>query len=282
MQSTLKKFLIGLLVLFGLGVICGVWSFFIEPDMLIVNRQTVSIKGWPEELKGYKIAIIADIHAGSPYIDEQKIKELTELTNAQKPDLILLLGDYVIHGVKGGKFMTPAEMMKELKHLKAPDGVVAIIGNHDWWYNGREVWKELIYNDFYVLENDYLMLPNSNPSFVLAGLADLDTRAPDVKEFVDILPEGKPIIMMSHSPDVFPDVSEKIGLTLAGHTHGGQVRIPFYGSISVPSRYKDRYAKGLVVEEGRKLFVSSGIGTSILPVRFNCPPEIVVMTVNPE
>lgn len=263
-------------------MLLAAWGFWIETGLLVVNKVSVKVAGWPEDLRGYKIAILADIHAGAPNIDEKKLQTVVEKVNNQHPDLIILLGDYVIHGVRGGKFMSPETMMNPLKNLKAKNGVIAILGNHDWWYNGYEVWNALSEEGFYVLENDYIPMPVNNSAFIVAGLADPDTRNPDTKSFVDVLPEGKPIILLTHSPDVFPQVSDKISLTLAGHTHGGQIRIPFYGAIAVPSKYKNRYAKGLVTEEGRKIFVSSGIGTSILPVRVFCPPEIVIMTVNPE
>jgi predicted MPP superfamily phosphohydrolase len=94
------------------------------------------------------------------------------------------------------------------------------------------------------------------------------------------VPQDEPVLLLTHNPDVFPDVPARVTLTLAGHTHGGQVALPILGRPVVPSRYGQRYADGLVMEDGRALFVSSGIGTSILPVRFRVPPEIAIVTLS--
>ncbi|MEW5818794.1 MAG: metallophosphoesterase [Cyanobacteriota bacterium] len=246
--------------------------------MLVINKVNLKIPQWHKEHEDFKIVVLADVHAGSPFIDDSKLEKIVELVNKQKPDLILLLGDDVIHGVKGGKFIEPQITAAYYSKLKSKYGIISVLGNHDWWYNGKKVRKALINNNIDVLENDYRIISHNNKSFIVAGLADLDTQNPPVKEFINSITTSNPVILLSHNPDIFPEVTEKISLTLAGHTHGGQVIIPFYGSKVVPSKYGNRYARGHIVEEGKHLFVSSGIGTSILPIRFNCPPEIVVLT----
>lgn len=110
--------------------------------------------------------------------------------------------------------------------------------------------------------------------------ADLWTRGADVAASLKhVESDDDPVLLLTHNPDIFPDVPPRVSLTLAGHTHGGQVNFPFFGRLVVPSRYGQRYAMGHVVEGGRHLFVSGGVGTSILPVRFRVPPEIVVITI---
>jgi hypothetical protein len=114
--------------------------------------------------------------------------------------------------------------------------------------------------------------------FWIAGVADLWTRPVNIPRALSGVPAEEPVLLLTHNPDVFPDVPARVALTLAGHTHGGQVALPFVGRPILPSRYGQRYAYGLVVEEGRALFVSPGIGTSLLPVRFRVPPEISIVT----
>jgi uncharacterized protein len=111
-----------------------------------------------------------------------------------------------------------------------------------------------------------------------AGLADLDARRPDVAGTLARVPSGDPVVVLTHRPDVFPDVPARVALTLAGHTHGGQVRLPLLGALVVPSKFGSRYAAGLIEEQGRRLFVTSGIGTSTVPVRLGVPPEIAEIT----
>jgi predicted MPP superfamily phosphohydrolase len=112
----------------------------------------------------------------------------------------------------------------------------------------------------------------------VAGVGDLWTRDVDFGSALRAVPEGEPVVLLTHNPDVFPGVPARVALTLAGHTHGGQVALPLVGRPIVPSKYGQRYAYGLVIEEGRALFVSPGIGTSIIPVRFRVPPEISMVT----
>jgi predicted MPP superfamily phosphohydrolase len=111
----------------------------------------------------------------------------------------------------------------------------------------------------------------------LVGLADLWTRPQHIDEVIAQVPEGEPIIALTHNPDIFPQVPSRVNLVLAGHTHGGQVRFPLIGSVVESSRYGERFEKGHVVENGHDLYVTSGIGTSIVPVRFGVPPEIVLL-----
>ncbi len=115
----------------------------------------------------------------------------------------------------------------------------------------------------------------------LAGIADLWTRTPDIDKALAMVVDDGPVLMFTHNPDLFPRVPARVALTLAGHPHGGQVDLPLLGRLVVPSEFGARYADGHVVEEGRHLFVSSGVGTSILPVRFRVPPEVVVLTLRP-
>lgn len=259
-----------------------VWGFFIEPCFYLVEtRAEARPRGWPKELDGLKIALISDIHAGSPYVREKRIRELVGRVNAAKPDVIVLLGDYVIQTVVGGRFYPPEDLAVELKELKAPLGVYAVIGNHDWWLDGERVRKAFAGQGLKVLENENVRLTWHGGRFGLLGLADHIERKPDAVTPIAKLPESEPVIALIHEPDFFPEIPERIALTLAGHTHGGQVRLPLIGSPIVPSAYGQRFVRGLIKEGGRLLYVTTGVGTSIIPVRFNVPPEYVLLTVRP-
>jgi predicted MPP superfamily phosphohydrolase len=261
---------------------CLIWGFFIEPRFCLLERTAEAHpRGWPKELDGLRVALISDLHAGSPYVGTARIKGLVERVNAAKPDLIVLLGDYVIQGVAGGTFMPPEDIAGLLKELKAPLGVYAVLGNHDWWLDGPRVRDALAGRGIKVLENEAVRLERGGRAFRLLGLADQIERKPDTVAPLKGVPESEPVIALVHEPDYFPEIPERIALTLAGHTHGGQVRLPIAGSLIVPSDYGQRFVRGLIKEGGRLLYVTTGVGTSIIPVRFGVPPEYVILTLRP-
>jgi uncharacterized protein len=254
------------------------WAFWWEPARLIVVRRTIAIHPWQREHDGLKVAVLSDLHVGAPQKNLESLKEIVRTINAEKPDLILMLGDFVIQGVSGGHFVSPEPIASELAGLRAPLGVVSVLGNHDWWYDGVRVRHALENRGIRVLENENLRVAYNGRTFWICGLADLWTRGDRLLPTLDDLADNDPILVLTHSPDVFPEMPGRVSLTLAGHTHGGQVNLPIIGRPIVPSKFGQRYAYGLVEENGRKLYVTSGIGTSILPVRFRVPPEVVVLT----
>jgi predicted MPP superfamily phosphohydrolase len=259
-------------------LILGLWAFWWEPSSLRIVHRTIGVRPWHPEHSGLKVGVIADLHVGTPFRNLPNLKEIVTVTNAEKPDLVLLLGDFVIQGVVGGDFVIPDRIADELAGLRAPLGVVAVLGNHDWWYDGEQVRHALQSHGIQVLEDENLPLTYKGRTFWLCGLADLWTRGERVAPTLAKIEDGEPVVVLMHNPDVFPRIPEHVSLSLAGHTHGGQVDLPIVGRPIVPSRFGQRYAYGLVEESGRKLFVTSGIGTSILPVRFRVPPEIVILT----
>ena len=261
-------------------VVLAVWAVAIEPGRLVVRRYTVEVHGWPPALAGWTIVALSDIHAGSPHMDHEGLRRVVAAANAEHADLVVLLGDYVIQGVIGGRFIPPEETARELARLQATQGVVSVLGNHDWWLDGPRVRQAFAEAGLRPLENQALAI-GAGPRLWVAGLADLWTREPDMNAALRSVPEGEPVIVLTHSPDVFPDVPARVSLTLAGHTHGGQVAFPLLGPPIVPSAYGARYAAGLIEEGGRSLFVTPGVGTSIIPVRFGVPPEVSVLTLMP-
>ena len=270
---------IGLVLLLILS--CLIWGFFIEPNRLVVHQETIQIDNWPKELSGLRIALIADIHTGGPFIDDNKLRKIVELTNQQNPDLIVLLGDYMSPNSWHSRRVEPEVTAAAMKNLHAPLGVYTVLGNHDWWYNGGKVRRAFEANGIPVLDDEVAEVKWREGSFWLVGLADFWTRPQHVSETIAKVPEGALVIAITHNPDVFPGLPRSVPLLLTAHTHGGQVNLPLIGTPIVPSRFGRKYTAGHVFENGHHMFVTTGIGTSILPVRFRVTPEIVILTIKP-
>ena len=258
---------------------CCVWATLIEPNLLVV--RTVKVE---TPLPHLRVAILSDLHAGAPFITIDKVRSIVDRILGEQPDLVLLLGDFVVgHGdqhraVPGGHYVPIDETVGELKRLRAPLGVYAVLGNHDEWdENGEKARAAFRSAHIPVLTNESTKVLVKDAPLWLVGVGDVETGKDNVDQAIANVPIGAPTLVFSHEPDIFPSVPPWVGLTVAGHTHGGQVSLPFIGAPIVPSRYGQRYVRGLVTEEGRKLYVTSGVGTSILPIRFGVTPEVVVL-----
>jgi predicted MPP superfamily phosphohydrolase len=273
---------IGLRKFFTLASLCalglGLWAFWLEPASLYNEDHELTLPGWPKSCDRLRVAVLADLHVGSPFNGIDKLEQIVDLTLEAKPDLILLAGDYVIHGVVGGKFVEPETIAKGLQRLAAPLGVFAVLGNHDQRQGAGEIRAAMESHGIKVLDDDSIPLRLAECRIWLAGLSDLWTGARAYQAALAKIPQGEATIAFTHNPDAFAALPKPVTLTIAGHTHGGQVRLPLLGRLVVPSDYGERYAIGHVVENGRHLFVSPGLGTSIFPVRFLVPPEVSVLT----
>ncbi|HXT61807.1 MAG TPA: metallophosphoesterase [Pyrinomonadaceae bacterium] len=274
----LRIFIVLLLLAVAL---CGIWATLIEPNRLIVRHETLRIATWPKELNGLRIAVIGDIHTGAPFIDDRKLGRVVELINQENPDLIVLLGDYMSPNSWHSHLVAPGVTAGILKDLRAPLGTYAVLGNHDWWYGGEKVRAALEANGIHVLEEEVAEVRFRNSSFWLLGFADLWTRPQHIQETLMKTPDAARTIALSHNPDMFIHTQATMPLMLAAHTHGGQVKLPILGAPIVPSYFGPRYTAGDIIEQGHHLFITTGIGTSILPVRFRVPPEIVILTIQP-
>lgn len=259
-----------------ISTLLAVWAFLVEPNLLIVNNIDMNIKN----LKGLKVVFMGDFHI-KPYQKRRLIRIVNEI-NKQHPDLILCAGDFV-SGHKPKQSLPIEDIAKELSILKPKYGFYAVLGNHDWWQGGDNITNVLRKNGIIVLGNENRVIDINNKKLYIAGAEDITTRSIDLAKSLENV--SSPTILLTHSPDIFPfitkktnfDLTKNVDLTLAGHLHGGQVSIPFIGPLIIPSSYGSKYAKGLIKENGKLMFVTQGIGTSILNVRFNCVPEIVVI-----
>jgi predicted MPP superfamily phosphohydrolase len=267
------------LVAYGLAV----WAFLVEPRLLVVRQVTIESPTW----RGppVRLGLISDTHVAAPHVDPARVARVVARMNAQHPDAVLLLGDYAGGHEPAATRADPArsEILRGIaafKGLRARLGVYAVLGNHDWWYDGPAVERALAASGAVALENRAVLVPRPQGAFWIAGLADIDSfRArPSYTQSLAGVPTAAPVVVMSHWPDPFAQAPDRVALTVAGHTHCGQVNLPVLGRLVHASRAARRWACGAYVEQGRHLFVTGGLGVSILPVRFRAPPEIVIVT----
>lgn len=262
--------------------VLGLWAFLVEPRLLVVREIVVESPAWTG--RPLRLGVVSDVHIG-PHMSPGRVARIAERMNGLEPDLVLLVGDYV------GGHAPPdersdrenAEIEKGLAQLggfAAPLGTVAVLGNHDWWYDGPGVGAALEAAGVAVLENEALGVDRGESgTFWLAGLADYEseTMQPDWDAALAPAPPGTDLLAFGHWPDVFAGAPQRVALTVAGHSHCGQVVLPFLGRPAVSSG-SAIWPCGFYEEAGRRLFVTGGVGVSVLPARFRAPPEIVVIT----
>ena len=286
-RVTRRSLLAGAAGLIGLSAAGTVgYAAAIEPQQLVVTPDTLKPRGWPAGRK-LTITVIADLHAGGPDMPLPNVQRIVDTANALKSDVIVMLGDYIARYRFAVERIPDPVWAAELARLQAPLGVWAILGNHDWWYDPAGVRNALAEVRIPLLENQAVLLGPEGERVWVAGIGDQIAYRIGHGRFrgVDDLPgtlaqvtTDDPVILLAHEPDIFPRLPSRVALTFAGHTHGGQIRVPLIWPAFVPSRYGKRYAYGHVIERERHLIVSGGLGTSIIPARFGVPPEIVHVT----
>jgi predicted MPP superfamily phosphohydrolase len=296
MKKRLKQMIIGLIILGFFACLCLAYAYFIEPNRLVINQTTLKIKEWKPEFNKLKIVAISDIHGGSNFITEKKLREIVIKTNEQNPDIIVLLGDYVSQsrGIGTPLKMTVEILAENLKGFKAKYGVFGVLGNHDGWHNDPIIKSALKNAGIQMLEDELAVIEINGKKLNILGLRDhlkvndIKAYTEKIKAFLDTNKQPGDLIVLEHSPDVFPwitkdyTISKDLKLVLAAHTHGGQVWFPVLGSLIVPSSYGQKYAYGHIFENNVDMFVTTGIGTSVMPIRFLVPPEIAVLTIETE
>jgi predicted MPP superfamily phosphohydrolase len=247
-----------------------------EPRSLKAPSVELALPDWPAELDGLRIALISDLHAGLGHVTPARVHEIVDAAVALDADVNLLAGDYLDSSRFGAGRARPIEVAEELARIPR---AVAVLGNHDWNAAGPAMGWALREAGVPLLENDALEV---RPGLWIAGVADLRHRSADLASALKKPRDGDAVVLVVHDPDFFPKVPARVQLTVAGHLHGGQVNIPVLRRAAMPTRYGDRYLAGHVVEGGRHLYVSSGLGTSGLPLRLLRPPEIPVLTLTSE
>lgn len=277
MRSRRRFWSFSLAALGCVALALGAQAFWLEPASLRVTEERVTLP-WPA--RPLRIAVLTDLHVGSPFNGLDNLHRVVDLTNAAHADMVCLLGDLVIQGVLGGTAVAPEDIARELGRLQSRTGTFAVLGNHDGWLDRDRVRRALEANAIRVVEDTAVRVDTPASGVWIAGVSDLWTAPHDLGAAMSaVTSDAEPVLLLTHNPDLFPMVPARVALTIAGHTHGGQVRLPWIGAPVVPSRFGQRFAAGHIVEDGRHLFVATGVGTSIIPVRFRVPPAVTILQV---
>ena len=256
-----------ILLLMGAGLF---YACYIEPGWIEVTHHRVHVPEWQGRVA--RLAVLGDLHVGVN--DEEYLKRVVARTMQEKPDAVLLLGDYV-------KYRHDTLPLRKLEEVLRPLTAVpcfAVLGNHDYWYGAYRLRKMFRHLGIQMMEGKKQDLNAGGATLTLAGLRCAFTyRCPGN---IPSTETGKPYILMTHSPAGVKYAPSTCLITVAGHTHGGQVRLPFYGAIYMPDAMVDRKkSAGYHTQDGKPFYVSRGVGTSQFPIRFCCRPEILVLEV---
>lgn len=277
------------------GLVAGTYGVVIEAGfMLNTTVYAFTPPHWTPGLK-LRVAVLSDPHLIKPHMTVERWQRIINVANAAQPDVTLLLGDFLAHHRFRTGLVTMEEFAASLSSIKAPLGYYAINGNHEWWddhevqmtdgmgppYGTRMLAAAgvpLLNNATKRLEKDgkpFWLSGTDSTVAIFKGRGRFLSRA-KLEETMASITDSAPVIHLAHEPDLFTEIPERVSLTLSGHTHGGQVRLFGYSPV-VNSSYGNRYAYGHVIENGRHLIVSGGLGCSKLPMRIGVPPEIVLL-----
>ena len=244
----------------------------------VVRRVSLALPRWPTGAPLVTVALLSDIHLGGAAMDEARLARIVAQTNALRPDLVVLAGDFVDGHEPDSAAVIAPMLTRTLARLRAPLGAVAVLGNHDRWTGLAEVARALAAAGVTVLENRAVAVG----PLAVGGVGDAythhDRTAATVAATLRL--SGAPLIV-THSPDIAPALGSTTPVLLAGHTHCGQWVLPLIGAPSVPSRYGRRYRCGVIREGARTVVVTGGLGTSLVPLRYGAPPDLWLVTLGP-
>ena len=208
-----------------LGLLISGWALYLEPSSLGVRRYVIQVPEWSAANPALRIAVLGDLHVGSPFNDLVKLREIVELTNRQQPDLVLLAGDYVIQGVLGGAKVDPGKIASVLGRLQSATGVYAVLGNHDHWWDAESVAASLKRAGITVLEDQAVHLQRNGLDFWLVGISDFWEGEHDVMRALAPVPREDVIIAFTHNPDIFPEIPAESG-SHRGRTYARRSGVP--------------------------------------------------------
>ncbi len=265
---------LALLVAIGLALLGWMyWSAVAEP---VLREARIAFPGWPQDARPVRILLVADIHVQGPDMSPERLRSLVERMMALRPDLILLAGDFIGDRQLATRYYSYPEAVAPLGALRAPLGVYAVLGNHDHWRDTPAAVQALRAVGVTMLANEAVRVG----PIALGGMDDEHSDHADPERTIAAVRAlGGAPVLFTHSPDPFADLPPDMPLMLAGHTHCGQIVLPYFGALATASEYGERYACGIVRESGRTLIVSAGLGTSVLPFRFRAPPDLWLVEV---
>lgn len=256
-------------------------STLLAPNRPQVVHQDIALRRWPSRLEGFTIALLSDFHY-DPYFSAHPLKAAIPMVRDLRPDLIALTGDYVSVPWFGGpksEVHNAEPCARLLKQLQAPHGVWAVLGNHDVFSDPERITDALTSHGIPVLMNQSIAIEKDGARFWISGVDDPLGGESDLNATIEKIPPDEAVVLMAHEPDYADYVARhSVDLQLSGHTHGGQVRLPFMPPLYLPPMAK-KYLQGLYKIRELTLYTNIGVGTVGLPVRLNCPPEITLLTI---
>lgn len=267
------------------GIVGGGWTAGLHMQSyfkhLAVTQYDVKTPQWPVDYPTLRIAFLTDLHVGCMSVEPDKLDGIVAQVNALNADIILLGGDYLtgLHGNRWVHYIEPNVIAEKMALLKAPLGVYSVLGNHDWACDGEAMRAALELHGIKVLENQSVAIENNGKGFWIVGLADYLMREPSYKQATMDIADAAPRIVLSHDPFTYFHTPKEMVVQLSGHTHGGQVTLLFIGPVVSPTPGMPLdMLYGKVGEAQAPLIVSSGVGTSILPIK-NTPCEVVTLEI---
>ena len=266
---------------FVVGSVGLAYGIFIEPNEMDVKEVEIKLPRLPRQFSGYRIVQFSDLHMGG-WMNGERLRRVVDLVIKQQPDLVVITGDFFTGPVWDENLIQAAdELIVELSRLTADFTTLGVLGNHDYWSDVVEARKALQLCGVIEIGNGIYSLERDGQELHIAGVDDIWYEHDDLDEVLSKLPETGEAILLAHEPD-FADQSAKtgrFGLQLSGHSHGGQIVLPFFGAPVLP-RLGLKYPAGLYKVGDMWQYTNRGVGM-FLPIRFNCPPEITVFTLNP-
>ncbi len=263
---------VGAAAFVGVGGI--VYASQVEPYWVQVRAHEVALPNLPAAFDGYRIGHISDLHMGG-WMKRDHMETVAATLDTLKPDLLAITGDFIDHMPPG----LEADLKQILRAFSAPDGLYGVLGNHDYWTDASLVRRVAESAGVQMLDNAHVTLTRADEQLVISGVDDIWEHQQDLEAALNGVPQGAACVLLAHEPDYADTVAldGRVGLMLSGHTHGGQVRVPLYGALILPALGR-KYDWGMFDVGGTQLHVSAGLGMVEPAVRFNCPPEITVLT----
>jgi predicted MPP superfamily phosphohydrolase len=273
-RTVLRLFLV--LVLAGAGIVAYAYATAVSGP--VIRNARVAAPGWPSATPPIRLLLISDVHVAGPDMPPARLRRIVDRINRLEPDIVLIAGDLVSDKRLATHHYSLDEAVAPLAALRPRLATVAVLGNHDHWRNEGAARRALGRAGIRLLQNQAVQVG----PVAVGGLDDDYTGRADLPATAAALSKlSGPKLILSHSPDPFPDVGQDVFLMLAGHTHCGQIAPPLIGPVSTMSRHGRRYACGTVREGGRTLIVSSGLGTSVMPLRLGAVPDMWLVEVGP-
>jgi len=258
----------------GLGIAGYVYAHIIEPEWLRLSTYTLRLSRLPPEFDGYRVAHLTDIHL-DPWIRDEYLDKVALRVNQAAPDLVVVTGDFV----RDHPRMYAARLERFLRQLSPPDGLLGAMGNHDYWREPAVVRASLRIGGLHVVRNSVWSTSRGQAQLWVAGVDSVRESHDRLDDVLRLLPPEGAALFLCHEPDfaVAAAVTQRFDLQLSGHAHGGQVRLPGLGPMTLP-RFGRRYPDGLYRVGGMWLYAGRGVGMGSPYLRFNCRPEIAIFT----